>query len=384
MMLQKRQNVYQPASLTPGSSNLLSSTVRFDQFDRSYAWEEMFLIVDFTVGTALTTCTVDGALNVARNINLSINDGKRPRSVVNASGAFLLEYAGKVGLNHPVENREMYRAHAAGTWAASGVYRVVYRIPFVHPLITEPLRTRCLLDVHNHVANPVLTVDFSSMAQMASAGTFTAMTAEVVVIGRDIPASLNDQILKDGGFMQYDILETLYTIPLSTSGTQRFQIQTPGWYSGLLLRQYKGGATVTRAPIDNTTTAGSETKWQLTQGSFQRMEFRGKHIRALNDLSGVMNAASQTSSPEAAGALASNTNYQNPSSIFLDFLTDGMDAAAELGSLLDCNAPSNSVNRTELVCTDVASVATNASLLYVGGHRFYSDNGLVSKWQAVR
>lgn len=394
MMLQKRQTYYQPAAFTPGTNLLHGASLRFDNFDRSYPWEEMYVIFNmFANATPPSTMTVDGAQAMARNINLSINDGKRPRSVVNGSGVFFLEYAAKKGLNLDAATLAVIAEHTKATPAltASTAYQLTYRIPLVDPLITEPLRTRMLLDVQNHVANPVLTIDVSTLAQMAGAGTLDLITCEVVVMGRDMPAGLNDQILKDGGYIPFDLLETPFSIPLSTAGEQRFDIPSPGWYSSLLLRQYLGGATVIRSDISNQsvlvaagTNAGTETKWSLKQGQFTRLEWRQKHIRLLNDQGCVLNSQVQSSSPSPGQKVVTGLTYQSPSSILLDFLTDGLDNAAELGSLLDCNAPNNSSLKTTLICSDVKSVATNPSLLYIGGHRYYDDGGLVRKWQSLR
>ena len=149
---------------------------------------------------------------------------------------------------------------------------------------------------------------------------------------------------------------------------------------GLLFRQYKGGTTITRDVLDAVVTIGSESRWRLESGLAVLTEWKWKHLQTDNDYSRVANGISQTSSPNFSGAVAANTSYQPAASCMLDFLTDGLDSANELGSLLDCNVAPNAGLKMEVI-GPVVSVATNASTLYIGGHRLFGD---LTKWQSVR
>jgi len=94
------------------------------------------------------------------------------------------------------------------------------------------------------------------------------------------------------------------------------------------------------------------------------------------------NSSTQASSPQLGGAVAASTSFQPAASVMLDFLSDGVpsDGVNELGSVLDLNIPARSGLKMEII-TNVASVATNGSTLFVMGHRLYGD---LSKWQSVK
>lgn len=381
MMLKQRLQYLSPAALAPGTNTLLGQTVKL-QIDRTWPLEEIIVIVDATMAaTKMTTLTTDGFLGILRRVNLSVNDGVQPRSVVDFSGIGLLEYANQVGLNLDAATLQCVIAHtSAAGYVASNKFRIVYRIPLVHPIITEPLRTRMLLDIQNHPQDPTLTLDFATATQLCATNPPATVTAEVILVRREMPGTLNASILGNGKFIPFDLIETPFSVAVGVAGENRFPIPLPGHYAGLLLRSYKGGATVTRDELSETTTAGSESRWRLETGSTVVREFRMKHLQAINQFSQALNSATQASSPSFLGALAANTQYQAPGSVYLDFLTDGLNDANELGSLLDCNLPTTSGLKMELIGS-VASVATNASTLYIGGHRYFGD---LSKYQALK
>jgi hypothetical protein len=193
--------------------------------------------------------------------------------------------------------------------------------------------------------------------------------------------STTSAIQKAGGFINFDLLERSYNVGVGVSGQQRFPISTPGSYAGLLMRTYKGGASVTRDVIDQVVTAGSETLWDIESGGVIQRQWRMRTVQTINDWSRVANSSNQTYSPNFAGAVAGSTSFQPASSIYLDFLGDGIGGDAnELGSVLDCNLPTKSGLLMELVGS-VASAATNGHVIYLMGHRWYGD---LSKWQAIQ
>ena len=381
-------------SLTPGALNLAGQTILGTQVpvavNRTWPVEEFLIIVTATVnatGLTLTTGTtgqpgVDNILNIVKNVELDINDGVQPRTVINASGIALLEYAAQTGLNLDRATLASIALSASGTVAANMTFRITYRIPVVHPAIAEPLRTRMLMPCHTWAQDMNLKITFESAANMYSAGALSAIAVEVVLVRRQMDATTTAAIVKSGGFIPFDLLETPYNIAVGTSGAQRFKINAPGSYAGLLLRSYLGGATMTRNVLDQVTTPGSETVWDIESGGVTFRQWRSKTIQIINDLSRPANGVNQTYSPEISGAVAANTSYQPASSVYLDFLGDGLgsDSANELGSILDVNLPVQSGLLMEIV-GNVANVATQGSQLYVLGHRWYGD---LSKWQAIQ
>jgi hypothetical protein len=68
----------------------------------------------------------------------------------------------------------------------------------------------------------------------------------------------------------------------------------------------------------------------------------------------------------------------------MDFLSDGCgggDNVSELGSVLNCNIAQSAGLQMQLVCPSVANVATNASVIWIGGYRLY---GILSNYQLVK
>ena len=402
MLLPIRLNSVNSSELQPGTTALLGTTRKVN-LPRVWGLEEILVFVSFTTDSTAPTAgtSPDKWLNLLKRVNLSINDGIQPRTVVDFTGPGLLEYAVSAGLN--LDAATLAVCNAAPL--ASTTYRICYRIPLVHPMVGEPLRTRMLLPIHNHPQDPILTLEFATAAEVYAANAPTLVTSEVVLVQREINPlhPYNAKVMNEGGFIPFDLMETPFTIGTGVSGEQRFSIPTPGAYANLLCRQYLGGSTVTRAVLDATTTIGSETKWRLETGGTVIREWRWKYLQAINEFSKPLTGLGQAYSSIFTGAsnggsatvttvyqannprpgsytLASGTAFMPAATAMLDFLTDGLDSATELGSLLDCNVPFNQGLKMELIGS-VASVATNASTLYIGGHRYYGD---LSRWKAIK
>jgi len=414
MMLLNRLNFFQPANFNLASAGILGTTQKVT-LDRTWPIEEILLIVHGTLAaTALTkaastttTNLLDGIAGIVKRVNLSVNDpiAGKPRTVVDFSGAGLLEYCQFAGLNLDAGTLEAVRTQntSLGIPASSNV-RITYRIPLVHPLIADPLRTRMLLPVHLYQQDPVLTVDFASNANGTELGAgagsiFTTCVAELVLIRRNITAALDAQILKTGGYIEQDLLENPFNFGTGVSGEQRVPLNLPGYYTNVLLRQYLGGTALSRAEIDQTSTIGSESRWRLETGGSVIREWRWKHLRVINDWSRPLNGLASaitfvapTSGTGAtipnnpafypgSGVTAATTLYQPNATAMLDFLTDGLDSAAELGSVLDCYTPASRGLKMEVI-GPIASVLTNSTILFVGGHRITSPD--ISAFQSVR
>jgi hypothetical protein len=236
--------------------------------------------------------------------------------------------------------------------------------------------------VQLYSAKPILNLTFEQSANIYSAGSLATVSAEVVLIRREITVDLTTKILADGGFVDFDLIEKANAIAVGVSGEQRFPIPLPGSYLGMLFRQYLGGATVTRAELDQVTTFGAETAWRLESGGVAPHAWRWKHLRAIGGFRADANNITQTSSPTIGGAVVAGTSFGPSASTYLDFLGDGVpsEGIAELGSVLDCNIPKNSGLVMEVV-GNVAPVATNASTMFTMGHRLYGD---LSKWQTLK
>ena len=453
MMLLNRLNFFQPPQFNVASSGILGTTQKV-AIDRTWPLEEIVIIVNATVnGTGLsrlggaagpqTTVQTDGLFSLVKRVNLSVNDpiAGKPRTVVDFTGRGLVEYAALTGLNIDSATLDALRDQnvldaqttTAVVTPTAKVYRIAYRIPLVHPLIADPLRTRMLLPVHLYQQDPILTVDFGSNATgteiAAGAATlFTNVTAELVLIRRNITASLDAQIQKAGGYIESDLLETPFAIGTGISGEQRIPLNLPGYYLNVLMRQYYGGnATLgtfmQRQVLDQSGTGttlagastggnGSESRWRLETGGQVIREWRWKHLKIINDWSRPLNGPASNfaslstvfpfvssgqgayagipaagvgtvvlPSADPGGMMQVNTSFNPACSAILDFLTDGLDSANELGSVLDCYSPASRGLKMEVI-GPVQSATTNASTIYVGGHRVTTPD--ISQWQVVR
>ena len=415
MILQERSMMVQDARLTLTAANFAQQTVRCD-IPRSWPVEEILVVAQFTIAAAANTGSIAfGLLNALRRVQLEVTEPGGPRTVVNVTGPGLLQHISNEGLSLDRSTLQVMAATNQGFLKGTGVYRCVYRIPLVHPSITGALRPRMLLPVHLHPQNPQLVLEFASAAEMFSsvADPFTAANVEVHLIQRDMPRAyaqaINDETKGSpwNWFVRSDIQETIFPISVSqTNSEQRFAIPQPGQYSGLTIYMEKGNSTLTIDDISANTTVGQETLWRIESGGSVLRAWRNKILQARNDSSRAVQPLSEfnlnvltAASPKlvtSATAVVSATavevmgaNFggpggtglatQAPASIFHDFLTDGVTDSDELGSLLDCNAPTLSGLKMEIV-GNVTTPANQASNFKVVGRRSFGD---LSRWQSV-
>lgn len=424
MFMEQRFNYFSPPQFNLTGSTILGQRAQWN-IDRTWPIEEIVIHVGFTVTTSAFTQTTagtpdtyDNILQLIQRVTLGINDGTQPRNVVDSSGIGLLEYVSQVGFNLDQATMQLVAlSQNAGAAALPiGQYELTYRIPLVNPGIGEPLRSRCYLPVHTFPQDPILTLYFNTAAGMGlSVGTFGNVYVDVQLIRR-VPTPQSEKTLqatapadqpaaRRTGYIPFDLIETPMSIAPGIGTEQRFPLPIPGQYVSLMFRQYLGGATISRNVIDGTgigdTVAhgfGAEQRWRLETGSVVIREWRWKHLRAINDWSRPQHSlggnlyASATNPPGALANVSSffntapdfggppiaTTNFRAASSTMHSFLLDGLssDTGTELGSLLDCNTPFNNGLKMEVIGTP-ASVATNASYLFLLGHRFFGD---LSRW----
>jgi hypothetical protein len=289
----------------------LAGTVKKLTLDRVWPLEGILIICDITVDASIGgTLTADGFLGFLKNVNLSVNDGIQPRTIVDVSGVGLLEYAAQTGINLDSGMLALISEHTKASPAvvASNIYRIAYYVPLVHPQITEPRRTQMLIDINNHVQDPVLTLTFSTAAEMqTTAQDLATASCEVVLIRRRMTAALNKAIIDGGGYVPFDLLESVYTIATGVTAEQRLAVPIPGSYAGLLVRMYKGANPIVRGDISGNVTAGTETRWRLESGNVVFREWRNKHLKIINEMSRPLNIDNLTYAPNIGPVLASNT-----------------------------------------------------------------------------
>ncbi len=420
MYLIQHQNRFFPGTLnvnsTSGSnnSNMLGTSAKWS-IDRTWPIEEILLIVNFTVNTGGLTLVAspstpdqyDNILTLVQHVSLSINDGTKPRLAVDCSGIALLEYCYRKGINLDQGTLNLMALSQTGQLPA-GNYKIVYRMPMVDPGIGEPLRSRMYLPVHRHPQDPVLTVQFQSAANIYSAGNINYVGCEVVLKRREPTAQSEAAIAQvpttnPWGYIDSDLIETPFAVPLGSGAQVRIALPIPGSYLDLLFRHYLGGSTISRAEIDNGaagTAFGNEGQWFLQSGNVNTRDWAWQDMRIEAEMNDTMPAivfpklfvaATSAGSPttnlqsvnpfygQAGGPALTTQGFRPATTCFFDFLSDGLssDMAKELGSVLDCNFPSTSGLKMEVIGTP-ASVSTNASYLFLMGRRLFGD---LSAWQ---
>lgn len=429
MYLEQRLSYFNPPAFNLPTNTILGTTQKWS-LDRTWPIEEILIFLNFDLSTGMTTISpttpdlYDNILQLLQHVNLSVNDGRQPRTLVDCNGVALVEWASQVGMNLDEATLRMVAIAQNPIGAAAvpiGVYQMCYRIPCVNPLVGEPMRSRMYLPVHTYPQDPVLTLTFASLAAMGTTGVFGTIRVDVVLVRR-VPTIQSEAFLRStagtnpSGYIDWDMLETPFVLPLGSATEVRLPIPVPGNYINLLFRQYKGGAALSRiVPVDvdvgdsMANNNGNETRWRIETGGTVLREWRWKHLRTINDMSRPVNVLAgispkqTTPTPTGAGFVAvasagavtnqlsnqmanfpdtpqaATANYRAGTTAMIDFLNDGFsgDTGNELGSLLDCNTPATNGLKMELIGTP-ASVATNPSVIYVMGHRLFGD---IARWQ---
>ena len=162
----------------------LGQTIQFP-ITREFHVESLYLRVDFTPSAAMATPCADAIPNLVQKIQLQVSDGARTRNVVDCSGPALLEYALQT-------NGGLDRDTAAliGSNPATGAKSIYYPIFCAHPQLDDPVGSTLLLPFPRYNSNPVLTVQFSTQAQMDTNASKTfavsSLSASLVINRRQV------------------------------------------------------------------------------------------------------------------------------------------------------------------------------------------------------
>jgi len=174
MNLSKRVQVYRPPQFQ--GTGILGTT-QLMQIDQSYPLEGISITVNATVGsTGLTFPTspanvqqVDNIYSLIQNVNLSVVEPTGQRTVVNMSGAALIELNEDLG---GCVDPAPLAFIASTTIAANQNFRLTYFVPIVPMCMGEDLRTRHLLPIHLYPQPPQLAIQFGTFSNISSTGSF--------------------------------------------------------------------------------------------------------------------------------------------------------------------------------------------------------------------
>ena len=409
MYLVKRSEFISRSELDLTAANFPSQTKRI-VIPSNQPIEELQIFFQVTLASAISDWRAFGLASALKKVTLNVNPGDS-YDMVSASGVSLLVLQDNEGIGLGRSTRRALEYGMAGhvslaanaTATPSGtILRVCYRIPIPHPALEGQLRLASMLDCINHRQDPVLTLEFAPAAEFtATANPFSAAAVEVRVIRREMPSEVNSAILNKGGYIKTDIRDTPYDLAVSLNNVEkRFALPSPGDYLTAAIIMLGGTAASVLTPMDlsGVTTINLETGWRLESGGNALHSFRMKHIQEENDafkaiapissfqplggaISTITNAGVTGGVPPVwvtakgtlgagnmGGALAAGAGIQDPAVVCIDFLTDGLVDAGELGSLLNSNFKTDAI-RWELVA-GVTTPAGQTSQFLICGRRY--------------
>jgi hypothetical protein len=368
MMFEKKQDYILPRE----TNSFLPGTVATFDIPRELPIESMFLVATWQVSAYTSpTFLADGPLGHFRRIVLNGPDGARNRNVIDASGCGLIELSkhltgfidvGRTGAGQGTAgqvNSNRVAGTYSPTFAATTDYTLCIPMHFALPNLDDPVSSAFLLPVDRYNANPQLQISMGATTDVFSAGTFSNQTARLsLLINRRIVNRLNWPIV-DGeiGELRID-----YT---ATGANQRFDIPITGYYTSLLLRQYRTNAI--RGPLDSATLADyddadNNNAWTLELSGNNIRRFRLADLERENDLS------------EASG---SGQGDILAGSYLMDFIQDRVgsdsgDAGIALGSCLNANIPLNSGSRLSLI-QNIQTFTSGQTRTHLAYHKFYGN-----------
>lgn len=306
----------------PSVTSAVLGGVYTKEITREFDIESIYIKITAVSSGNIATATADGLLGLLKTVQLSVSDGSRTRNVVNCSGRGLLELANQYlgGLDR-------------NTWAAKDVtstsgntYVLTYPIFCSHPQIMDPVGSTMLLPAPRYNQNPVLTLTLASQADVDSNGTPTFACSSITI---DVIVNRRVRTILDLPVYDWELVELTQAYG-STGNRQLYELQVPGFYTGILMRAYTSATA--RGDVSVT---GGVFSLELLGNVIRR--FRLADVQIENDMSIFAQAAT------GAGSYFTGAYY-------LDFLTDklGQDVS-DLGSVLDANVAAGSGARLQLL-----------------------------------
>jgi hypothetical protein len=337
MLFTKRQD------FTPAQAFALGDQVTFE-LTREFHIAEIFVELSFTIasGEDMATAAADGITGLLARAQVSVSDGAQNRNVVDVSGQGLLERELNTVGTLDVATMTQFRANPDDQ-------AVILRYPirFLLAQLPDPIASVFLLPAPRFNSNPVVTLTFATQSQLDTHATptlaLTTPTVRLVVNRRQVNRSQ---------FPTYNTELSEISTPFPTTGnSQLTELQIPGSYTAVLLRDY--ASLTSRAFIE---TAGGENRIQLLGTVVRR--FRCADVLAENQRS-MVNYIGTGVPNNIAGAAN------------LDFLADKSGTVGpDLGSVLDGNILQATGARVQLLQDITGGANIRRSIVT---HRVYGN-----------
>lgn len=327
MIFQKRQDRLATVTAQP------LEAVITREITREFPIESIFIRLSGTVTTKIKTATAETLLSLLSRVRLTVSDGARTRTPVDLSGAALVElcqlWTGFLGRN---------AAASIDAGTNGGAFEIVYPIFFGLPNVSDPIKSALMLPAPRYNSNPVLEITLAKQSDIDSGGDLA------IAAGINVDVQVNRRVVTNVKFPFFDTELAEIEQAYASTGRQRYELQLPGSYTMLALRMFTSATT--RGDI---TAAGGVCSLELLNVLIRR--FTPADLVAENDLS-------QSNAIKFDGLAA------------LDFVTDGMNDASELGSVFDVNVGAGSGSRAALVWDVTGGAGVKCRYLT---HRIFGD-----------
>lgn len=358
MLFPKRQDYLGPFT------NVTLGQIIQKEITREFLIDSIEIVAFVSVGATggAATPNPDSLLNILKRITLNVTDGARTRNVIDCSGPGLIEYASKI------RGLDLITSEAALLTAASTdnlEWRIKYPIFFGHPQMNDPERSMFVLPCNRFTTNPLLTLYFATQADIDQDASPTFVVDDItfyIVINR-LQIGVDNWPIFDT-----ELVEQVVSYPASGSN-QIFELPTPGSYTGILIRGYKGVApTQTR-------------DWNIIVNGDYRIAVLGTNLRRAQPfMIELENEQSKDSKgfyhdPPAQAAQPFNGDSVDGGfgCLYFDFLAGDSGQGpchADFGSLLDTNGLIKTGARAQIVGDIAGGTGVQNKYLW---HRIFGD-----------
>jgi hypothetical protein len=317
---------------------------------RDFFLDSLIVEVTGVITGSAATAGPDGMLGLVRNLNLSISDGSSNRNQTNVSGVSAVQkgFLATGSIDQGTLNTQLI-----GMGANATQFILRYPLFFKHPQLSDPVGSAFMLPLPRYNANPTLSVQLATQAQLDQ----NASPTFAIAAGVNVRVILNKRQVDNIQFptMETEFIDTNVGYASGGAGTL-YELQVPGSYFLFGIRGYLG-AVGSSAWADPTTNAGTinagNVILQLLGNTLRTSRF--SDMAYLNQLATQDNWSAVATRNQQFGLFVGLAAY--------NFLHDGFGLeVGEVGSSLNSNVLAGSGSRVQLLIDLTGGV--NASNTY--------------------
>lgn len=356
------------------ASTWAHSTTYSVSLSREFWLENIVIMIQGNISTAIGTPKADGLANLIKRVRLTASDATGNRKVIDMSGPAILEYWRQV--NGGLERFTQQALNLSTT--STGGFRMFFPIPLRHPQMDDPWGAATMLPLPRLSVDPTLEIELGAATDVGSTlvvnGTTTGMKLQVLINRRDVLSSPS----KPHPYIPTELI-TYERQWNSAGGKQDWEIPPLGTVTGILIQDYQTSAA------RGTVQSDVYQDWSIEKLSTVIRRVPLLFMQAENDytieLASKFSWTPITWTPASSGATLTGGTlanaWDNPDGVYyFDFLTDysGM-GAFNLGSALDLN-PLAMGGKARLIASSIAATANYYSRFTV--HKMFGDLSAVA------